>query len=163
LAVAFGAIGAEESFLVNLLSVIAVSAFRWLRKHLGYHHALVLLLPRFSVLSEAVTFFAHSNRLSLSLELHHLLSQKLNHFHVVLFKQLHVVVSQAQMLVEFSSFERFAANVALDLDFRAVFFNMVSQLGSSHVLEFLEITNVTSVLRALVVLSMLLQLSHSFP
>jgi hypothetical protein len=67
------------------------------------------------------------------------------------------------MLVEFSSFERFAANVALDLDFRAVFFNMVSQLGSSHVLEFLEITNVTSVLRALVVLSMLLQLSHSFP
>jgi|TARA_B110001450_G_C17567655_1_gene459454 hypothetical protein len=67
------------------------------------------------------------------------------------------------MLIEFSSLERFATNVALNLDFRAMLLNMVSQLGSGHVLEFLEVANVTSVLRALIVLSMLLQLSHSLP
>jgi hypothetical protein len=67
------------------------------------------------------------------------------------------------MLSEFSSFERFHANITLNLDFWAMLFNMVPKLSSSHVLEFLKVANIATVFWALVVLCMLLKLSDRLP
>jgi len=67
------------------------------------------------------------------------------------------------MLSEFSSFERFHANITLNLNFWAMPFNMVPKLSSGHSLEFLKVANIATVFRALVVLRMLLKLSDSHP
>ena len=163
LAVAFRAIGTEKAFFVLMLRVGAVPTLHRFRKHLGDHHALVLLLPRFSVFGEAFRLFAETDRLGLSLELHHLLCQKFNYLHVVLLQQLHVVISEAQMLSKLSSLEGLSADIALDLDFGAVLLYMVSQLGSRHVLELLQVADVTAVLRTFVVLRVLLKRSNGHP
>ena len=67
------------------------------------------------------------------------------------------------MLSELSSFERFHANVTLNLNFWAMPFNMIPKLSSGHTLEFLKVANIATVFRALVVLRMLLKLSDSHP
>ena len=67
------------------------------------------------------------------------------------------------MLSEISSFEFFNANLALNHNFWAILFDVVSKLVSSHVLEFSEIANIASILRAFIKLSMLLELSYGFP
>ena len=67
------------------------------------------------------------------------------------------------MLSKLSSFERFHANITLNLNFWAMPFNMVPKLSSGHTLEFLEVANIATVFWALVVLRMLLKLSYSHP
>lgn len=163
LAVAFRAVRTEKAFLVLMLRVGAVPTLRRFRKHLGDHHALILLLPRFSVPGEAFRLFAETDGFGLSLELHHLLCQKFNYLHVVLLEQLHVVISEAQMLTKLSSLEGLSADIALDLDFGAVLLYMVSQLSSRHVLELLQVADVTAVLRTFVVLRVLLKRSNCHP
>ena len=106
---------------------------------------------------------AKTNGLGLSLELHHLLGQELDDLHIVLFKQFHVVVSQAQVLAELSSLEGLTADVTLNLNCRAMLLDMVPQLCSCHVLEFLEVTNITTVLWTFIVLCVLLQLGNGHP
>lgn len=121
------------------------------------------MLARIFVPGEAFRLFAETDGLGLSLELHHLLSQKFNYLHVVLLKQLHVVISEAQMLTKLSSLEGLSADIALDLDLGAVLLYMISQLGSRHVLELLQVADVTAVLRTFVVLRMLLKRSNGHP
>jgi hypothetical protein len=76
---------------------------------------------------------------------------------------LHVVVLEALMLSELSSSEFFNADLALNHDFWAESLDVVSQLGSCHVLEFLKVADITTILGALVVLGVLLKLSYRFP
>jgi hypothetical protein len=76
---------------------------------------------------------------------------------------LHVIVLEALMFRELPSSELFNADLALDHDLWAESFDVVSQLGSCHVLEFLEVADIAAILGALVVLSVLLELSYRFP
>ena len=103
---------------------------------------------------------ANGDPLLLSFELHHFLSQELDHVLVVGLQLLHVVILEALMLCELSSSEFFDANLALDHNLWAESLNVFSQLGSSHVLEFSKIADIASILRALIILSVLLELSN---
>ena len=67
------------------------------------------------------------------------------------------------MVVELTTLKRFPTDIALDRNFRTVPLYMVSQLRPRQMLEFLQVTNVTPVLRTLIILRMLLQLSNCFP
>lgn len=67
------------------------------------------------------------------------------------------------MLIELTTLKRFPTDIALDRNFRTVPLYMVSQLRPRQMLEFLQVTNVTPVLRTLIILRMLLQLSNCFP
>ena len=103
---------------------------------------------------------AHGDSLLLSLELHHFISKELNYVDVIGLQFLHIVVLEALMLSKFPSSKFFDAHLALDHDLWAESFDVVSQQGSSHVLEFAEEANIASVLHALIILSVLLELSH---
>ena len=103
---------------------------------------------------------AHGDSLLLSLELHHFISKELNYVDVIGLQFLHIVVLEALMLSKFPSSKFFDAHLALDHDLWAESFDVVSQLGSSHVLEFAEEANIASILHALIILSVLLELSH---
>jgi len=146
-----------------MVAVIAVTAFGWFWRNLGNHHTFIFLFAWFSVSSEAFISFTDTNRFGLSLELHHFFSKELDHLHVVLFEKFHIVVSETNMLSELSSLKWFHTDIALNHNFRAVPLNMISQLSSRHVLEFLKVADVTTVLGALIVLCMLLELSNGFP
>ena len=67
------------------------------------------------------------------------------------------------MLTKLSSLEGLSADIALDLDFGAVPLYMISQLSSRHVLELLQVADVTPVLRTFVVLRVLLKRCNGHP
>ena len=141
----------------------AVAALNWVLVGSSHHHALVLVLATRSVSIKALNIVAHSDSLLLSLELHHFFSKELNYIDVVGLQLLHVVILEALMLCEFTSSEFFNANLALNHYLWAESLDVFSELGSSHVLELLEIADVASILGAFIVLGMLLELSNRFP
>lgn len=138
----------------------AVAALDWVLIGSCHHHALVFVLAARSVSIEALNVMAHGDSLLLSLELHHFLSKELNYVDVVGLQLLHVIILEALMLSKFSSSKFFDANLALNHYLWAESLNVLSKLGSSHVLELSKIADVTAILGALVVLSMLLELSY---
>lgn len=121
------------------------------------------MLATRSVSIQANNILANSDSLLLSLELHHFFGEELHDVDVISLQFLHVVILEALMLSEFSSSEFLDANLALDHNLWAMFFDMVSQLVSCHVLELSEIANIATILGAFVKLSMLLELSNRFP
>jgi hypothetical protein len=113
-----------------------------------------------SISIEALNILANGNSLLLSLEFHHFISKELNDINVISLQLLHVIILEALMLCELSSSEFFDANLALDHNLWAESLNVFSQLGSSHVLEFSKIADIASILGALIILSVLLELSN---
>lgn len=67
------------------------------------------------------------------------------------------------MVWEFGPAILFAANLALDLNFGTISLDVFSKLRSSHGLIFWKIADVATILGALVVISVTLELSDSFP
>ena len=149
-----------ESFLLPLGNHCAVAAFHWVLVVFSDHHALVLVLTARSISIEALNILANSNSLLLSFELHHFFSKELNDIDVIGLQLLHIIILEALMLSELASSKFFDAHLALDHNLRAESLNMLSQLGSCHVLELAEIADVAAILGALVILSVLLELSY---
>jgi hypothetical protein len=162
-AVVLVAILTVKGFFLALSDHCAVAAFHWVLILSGDHHAFVFVLATRSVSVEANDILANSDSFLLSLELHHFFSKELNDVDVISLQFLHVVILEALMLSEFSSSEFFDTNLALDHNFWAIFFDVVSQLVSCHVLELSKITNIAAILGAFIILGMLLELSYRFP
>lgn len=138
----------------------AVAALHWVLVCFSHHHALILVLSTRSISIEALNILANGNSLLLSLEFHHFISKELNDINVISLQLLHVIILEALMLCELSSSEFFDANLALDHNLWAESLNVFSQLGSSHVLEFSKIADIASIFGALIILSVLLELSN---
>lgn len=94
---------------------------------------------------------------------HHLFGNVLNHFDVILLQLLNIVILEALMVWEFGPAILFAANLALDLNFGTISLDVFSKLRSSHGLIFWKVADVATILGALVVISVTLELSDSFP
>ena len=138
----------------------AVAALHWVLVCSSHHHALILVLSTRSISIEALNILANGNSLLLSLEFHHFISKELNYVDVIGLQFLHIVVLEALMLSKFPSSKFFDAHLALDHDLWAESFDVVSQQGSSHVLEFSKIADIASIFGALIILSVLLELSN---
>ena len=138
----------------------AVAALHWVLVGSSHHHALVLVLSTRSISIEALDILANSDPLLLSLEFHHFFSKELNNVDVIGLQLLHVIILEALMLCELTSSKFFNAHLALDHNLWAESLNVLSQLGSSHVLELSKIADIASILGALIILSVLLELSY---
>jgi len=90
---------------------------------------------------------------------HHLFGHILNHFDVILLQFLDIVILEALVVGEFVSAILFAANLALDHNFGTISLDVLSKLGSSHALVFWEVADVATILGALIVKSVTLELS----
>jgi len=145
---------------LSLSNDSAVAALHWVLVCSSHHHALILVLSARSISIEALNILANGDPLLLSLELHHFFSKELNDVDVICLQLLHIIILEALMLCELTSSEFFDANLALNHNFGAESLNMISQLGSSHVLELSKIADITSILGALIILSVLLELSN---
>ena len=154
------AVLAEECFLLALSHDSAVAAFHWVWILFSNHHALILMLATGSISIEAHNILADGDSLLLSLELHHFISEELDDVDMVSLQLCHVIILEALMLCEFSSSKLFHTNLALNHHFGAELLDVVSKLGSSHVLEFSKVADVATVLGALVILSVLLEFSN---
>lgn len=118
------------------------------------------MLATGSISIKALNILADGDSLLLSLELHHFISEELDDVNMVSLQLLHVIILEALMLSELSSSKFFHTYLALNHHFWAHSLDVVSKLGSSHVLEFSKVADVTTVLGTLVILSVLLELSN---
>lgn len=94
---------------------------------------------------------------------HHLFGHVLNHFDVILLQLLDIVILEALVVWEFGPAILFAANLALDHNFGTVSLDVFSKLTSSHCLVFWKVADVATILGALIVISVTLELTDCFP
>jgi hypothetical protein len=104
----------------------------------------------------------HTQTLLLSSVENQLIRQIVNDLKRHCLQPFHVEVLDALVIMEFSSWELFVADLAHDKNFWAVSLDMVMELGSSHVLELGSVADITSELGA-VELSMCLELTEGLP
>jgi len=104
----------------------------------------------------------HTQTLLLSSVENQLIRQIVNDLERHCLQPFHVEVLDALVIMEFSSWELFIADLAHDKNFWAVSLDMVMELGSSHVLELGSVADITSELGA-VELSVCLELTEGLP
>jgi hypothetical protein len=114
------------------------------------------------MLLNTLLLLADTETLLLSSEENEFVGQVIDDVVTVLVEFLDVELLNAVMSFELASSVLFVANLAHDLDLRAISLEVVKQLGSCHMLELLSVADVTAKLGALI-LGVRLELSKSFP
>lgn len=155
--------GAEICFFLALSDSRTFTTLNWINVLSGLNHCIKLLSATFSISCKARLLWAETKDLLLTFVPHHLFGDVLNHFDVILLQFLNIVILEALMVREFSPAILFVAHLALYHDFGTILFNVFSKLPSRHRLVFWEVADVATILGALIVISMTLKLSDSFP
>ena len=110
----------------------------------------------------ALLLHAHSKSVLLTSMHDQFVSQVVAHIEGVLVQFLQIEVLNAFVVVQVLPWIFFVADLAHDQNLRAVVFDMLKELLSSHMLELFAIANITSEFRA-VELGVSLELSKSLP
>jgi len=155
--------GTEICFFLALSNSRTFTTLNWINVLSGLNHCIKLLSTAFSIPCKARWFWTGTKDLLLTFELHHLFGDVLNHFDLILLQLLDIVILEALVVREISPAKLFVANLALDHNFGTISFDVISQLGSSHLLILWEVADVATILGTLIVISMTLKLTDSFP